>query len=906
MLTKDWLRKEFEKEHKKYYEVELFRKEGFERKRCSVCGKAFWSTGETETCGDSSHNDYSFIGKKKKTDVLDYQQFWKKYADFWKKNGHEVVPRYPVISRWRDDLYFTIASIVDFQRLENGKIVFEYPANPLIVPQVCLRFNDIANVGVTGRHLSCFTMAGQHAFVESGKLKGVSKGKIEGKGYGKDECIQYNYDFLNSVLKIPKNEIFYSEDIWNMPDFSAFGPCIESFSAGLELVNSVFMQFRAKNGGGNAHSGHADAAFEELDTKVIDVGWGFERLLWFYNGTPTVYDSIFPKEIEFMKKRSSIELKHELFERYAKLSAKLDVEEVHNLKEEREKIAKNLGISLAELEKGIAPLQGIYAIADHARAMLFSLSDGALPSNAAGGYNLRVLLRRALSFISDYDFQFELFDIMEMQAKNYREIYPELSENLEEIKEIIEVEKRKYETTYSKAKRMAMEVVQKGSITSEKMQMLYESHGVTPEIIERAAKESKIAVPEIPTDFYAKLTAKHIMEKKEPKKKTEEFQKTKPLYYEKQMIVETEAEVLGVVGNSLVLDRTIFYPEGGGQMTDKGMINESKMEKAEKIGDVVFHHLAENESHKFRKGQKVLLKLNEKRRLALQRHHSATHLIIATAREVLGKHIWQAGSKKEEDFAHLDMTHFAKLTREQQNEIEKRVNRKVSEAHKITATIMNRGDAEKKYGFRLYQGGGAIGKEIRVIEVEGIDVEACGGLHMGNTSEVGYVKLMGSEQIQDGVLRVYYKAGEKALEYVQMEEEKMEEAASVLSVSKAELPSAAKRFFEEWKERGKSIGQMNEKIAELEMEREMALLEKREGGKAKLIEKKISQPMNILERMALEMAKKGVDALLQNDEGFVVVACAESSPNDAIELLKKTGAKGGGNKSFARGKITKT
>ena len=150
--------------------------------------------------------------------------------------GHEEIERYPVVSRWRQDLYFTIASIQDFQRIENGKMSFEYNANPLIVPQICMRFTDTANVGLTGRHFTSFMMAGQHAF------------NYPKEGYWRDKTIELNYKVLTELVGVKKKELSYIEDVWAMGDFSEFGPCLESFSNGVEIVNSVFTQFEYVDG----------------------------------------------------------------------------------------------------------------------------------------------------------------------------------------------------------------------------------------------------------------------------------------------------------------------------------------------------------------------------------------------------------------------------------------------------------------------------------------------------------------------------------------------------------------------------------------------------------------------------------------------------------------------------------
>ena len=143
----------------KYYRVSLFDRNGFKRQNCTICGKFFWSINDRRFCPD--HENYSFIGNPPTSKRLDFINAWNEIKEYFSDNNHTITRRYPVVCRWRDDLYFTIASIVDFQRVMRGKVVFELPANPLVVPQICLRFNDIENVGLTGRHYTGFCMIGQ-------------------------------------------------------------------------------------------------------------------------------------------------------------------------------------------------------------------------------------------------------------------------------------------------------------------------------------------------------------------------------------------------------------------------------------------------------------------------------------------------------------------------------------------------------------------------------------------------------------------------------------------------------------------------------------------------------------------------------------------------------------------------
>ncbi|NUN11418.1 alanine--tRNA ligase [Candidatus Micrarchaeota archaeon] len=861
-MNKIELRNYFGKEYKKEYEVELFKREGFTRKQCVACGKFFWSLGEKNDCGDSSHNKYSFIKSKPLTES--YGDFWKKTKKYWEKT-HEVIPRYPVVSRWRDDLYFTIASIVDFMRLEKGKVSFDFPHPKLIVPQLCMRFVDIANVGVTGRHLSSFMMLGQH-----------SHGK---KGYWKNECLEYNYEYLTTVLKIPKEEITYGEDVWAMPDYSAYGPCIESFSKGSELVNSVFMQYYQDSG-----------TQKELPEKVIDVGWGFERLLWYYTGDLTIYDAVFKKQNQFIKKETDTD--DALLKKYAELSASLDVDSMLDMKSEKIKIASQLGLSFEELEKQISPMQATWAIADHSRTLLIAVSDGAIPSNAAGGYNLRVLARRLFGFKKEYNLDFDLMKLMELHARELKEVYPELSDSMNELNEIMSVEENKYLETLSRGEKIALNLINSG-LNEEKLVQAYESNGVTPEIIERIAKENHKQV-EVPLSFYKKITEKHVMDKKKTSESVETAISEKT-YYDHQYDYSGKAKIVSVGKNYVVLDKTLFYPEGGGQCADHGWINSVKVTDVQRQGDAILHFVEKND---FKKGESVELKIDVSRRQSIQRHHSATHLMIACCRSVLGNHVWQCGSKKDDDEAHLDITHFKRLTRKEKNDIELLAESMIRKDLPITWKELDRAIAEEKYGFRLYQGGGAIGKKIRVVEIKDLDAEACGGLHVSRTSEIGLVKITSIDYVQDGVVRIKYKAGPRALEYIQSREELLEKASFELSVQPEQLPSAAKRFFDEWNEYRKQV----DKLKVYYVEQLADSLVKQHPDR--LVKQKITEDSKFVEAVALRIAREpGFAAIITNNEGFVAAAANESSAYSAVDLLLNAGAKGGGNKVLARGKL---
>jgi alanyl-tRNA synthetase len=736
MLTKQDLKKEFSGDWKKHYMVEIFKQKGFIRKKCSSCGDFFWTLNpERKTCGDSSCEPYGFIGNTITKGSWNYIEMWRMFEKFFVKNGHKSIKRYPVIDRVRPDLFFTIASIQDFQRIENGNMIFVYPANPLIVPQMCLRFNDIDSVGVSGRHLTCFMMPGQHAF-------GYPK-----QGYFKDECMRLDFEFLTKTMGIPENEITYKEDIWAMPDFSAFGPCIESFSRGLELVNHVFMQFQ-KSG----------KSYKKLDVLVNDTGWGHERLVWFSNGTNTMYDCIFGNVIDGLKKTLGIK-PSELFLKYAKLAGRLDIGEIKNTDKVREKIAKELETDVKTLKHEIEPMQAIYAIADHTRTLLFAITDGGIPSNVGGGYNLRVILRRVFSFMKEYNMDFDIMRIMEEHAKYLFPLFPELKSGLNRIQEIIDIEKRRYENSLEESKRIITKLLRRGEKFDNKtLVKLYESNGITPDMVK------EITGIEIPDEIYSQITKKHIS--KHVVKKTMEMKNVRPtkkLFYERPDDREFDAKVVWAKENKVVLDRTLFYPESGGQDSDKGTINGFMVRNVQKIGDVILHEV----DHRLKKGQKVHGIIDWERRKQLNQHHTAVHIINGASRSILGDHIWQAGANKTIEKATLDITHYKPLTTEELHRIEDKANEIIERGIKINKMFLSRKEAEERYSLRIYQGGVIPEKQIRIIEIPGVDVEACSGIHCNNTKEVDKIVLLNSERIQDGINRITLKAGKAAKEYLE-------------------------------------------------------------------------------------------------------------------------------------------
>ncbi len=790
-IDKEKLRLEFGKNWEKHYKLNALIEKGFKRQQCKKCKRYFWAINEREYCADPSCIGYQFIGNSPAKRNLSYVETWKEIEKYFVKHGHESIKPFPTVARWRDDLYFTLASINDFQPyVVNGEI--EPIANPLIVPQPCIRFNDIDNVGITGRHYTNFVMIGQHAF----------NTEKTGLFYWKEEAIEHDIGYL-TYLGLPLEEIVFHEDVW--AGGGNFGPSMEYFVKGLELGNCVFMQYEVL----------ANGKSRELKTKVIDMGAGLSRFAWILRDDYTSYEVVFGKAIDYLKRQNSIKYDEKLFLEYAKLSGALNLDEVEDIEKVRAEILKKLNLSKEEFEKLFSPVQSLYAIADHSLTLLFTIRDGMMPSNSGGGYNLRTIARRMFNLIEKHNFTVDWHKLLNYHMDNLRGLFDEYREAVDVVGEVIEEEKKKYEKQKQKAKQRIISILKKQKqITTEDLIKLYKSEGIMPEHLAKYAKEKGIDV-KVPENFY-KLVREETVKRETKGIDVDvlKYKKTEKLYYKKPVVKEFEAVVLGVEKDYVILDRTAFYPEGGGQVGDTGYLNDVRVLDTKKKDDVVLHKVEKPEN--FKKGDKVKGKVDWERRMHISRHHTVTHIVTAIAREVLGKHVWQAGTKKDEEKAHIDLTHYKRISEEQLKEIERRVNEEILKNYPVIIEELPRNVAESKYGFSIYQGGAVPGRTLRLVRIGNIDVEACGGTHnvFNSTAEIGAFKIVKRESVKDGVERLVYKAGLKAVLYSQHIESLLKQSSSVFSVIPDKLPEVSKRFFDEWKKQRDEIKALKQKIKE--------------------------------------------------------------------------------------------
>jgi len=743
-LDKKEILKEFSSDSDRYYKVKLFEEQGFSRKSCTKCGRFFWTLDSgRDLCPDDADDTYSFIGEPPTSKRFDYTQAWKQVESFFVKNGHTSVSRYPVVCRWRDDLYFTIASIVDFQRIMGSKVVFEFPANPLVVPQTCLRFKDLENVGVTGRHFSSFCMIGQHSIPNS-------------DGYWKDECVDLDYRLLTEQFGIKKEEVVFVEDVW--AGGGSFGSSLEYFVRGLELGNAVFTEFQGELGNHTT-----------LDQKIIDMGAGLERFAWITMGTPTAYDCCFGPINQKLFEKIGIDSDSEILRKYFTEIAKA-LEEFEDLNDVRRHAIKKAGLSDNQLNKMITPLEGMYLIADHLRTLIFAITDGALPSNVGGGYNLRMMLRRINGTINRLNLKLDIDELIDAHIDYLKETYPELDEKREDVKQILKIESQRYEESKIHMKKKADKIREKGVPSVDELITLYESDGITPEYLKEVN-----AISEIPSSFYSKLSDLHQSEKKKEIEKLplEGLPETETLFY-KDDPMEFDAKVIKVFDDYVVLDRTSFYARGGGQEPDHGTIAGFKVIDVDKHANIIVHKL---EGGLPKQGDNVKCQVDITRRTNITKNHTSTHIINASSRAVLGSWIWQHSAFKEDDHARLDITHHSSLTDEQVKQIENVANNMVKENLPVNIEYFDRGTAEQKYGFRIYQGGVVPVKSVRIVSIADKDIEACGGTHVKKTGEIELIKITKTKRIQDGVVRLEFVSGPNAFEYVKQQEQDVKRLA---------------------------------------------------------------------------------------------------------------------------------
>ena len=784
------------------YELPFFKQEGFIRKLCPKCGDYFWTqNADMETCGEAGSDEcgyYTFIGDPATKKSFSLPEMREAFLSFFEKNGHTRIKPYPVVARWRSDIYLTHASIIDFQPYVTEGIA-PPPANPLVISQPSIRLTDIPNTGPTfGRHTTIFEMGGAHAFNYPDK-----------EIYWKDQTVRYHQEFCTDVLGIKSDEVVYKEGVW-IGGGNA-GPDVECIVRGLEVGTLVFMQYKVVND-----------EFVELPIRTVDTGYGIDRFTWISQGVPSCFQAVYGNMLDKVYGLAGItNVDYDFLSRVAKYSGLVNVDKTANRMVLRKRVSQLTGIDMPTLEKVLIPIENAWAVTDHTKTLCFMLSEGVVPSNIQEGYLARLLFRRVYRLVRGLNMDIDkLYDIVDLQVEKWGKDFPYIKEMHGEIIEMLKVEQEKFEDTLKRGegmvKRLAAELKAKNTnqISNETLSELYDSHGLPPEIVKQAAEAEGVKV-EVPADFYSLVAKRHMTANKPVEEETEAehnleaavqgLPATELMYYPEPYTREWNAKVLKVVNAEyVVLDRTCFYPEGGGQPADHGYFAygggvQAEVVDVQKIGKVIVHRV-KTENLLPKEGSTVKGILDWERRYSLMKAHTGTHLINGAARRVLGEHVWQSGTQKGVESTRLDISHYRKLTPEETHKIETLANEAVLANMTVETTWFPRNEAEARYGFRLYQGGAVPGKQIRVVKTGNWDVEACAGTHLKSTGEIGYVKILHTERVQDGVERLVYAVGMQAVKKVQQQETLLWKVAETLNAPLEKLDKTAEHIVKELKE----------------------------------------------------------------------------------------------------------
>jgi alanyl-tRNA synthetase len=388
-----------------------------------------------------------------------------------------------------------------------------------------------------------------------------------------------------------------------------------------------------------------------------------------------------------------------------------------------------------------------------------------------------------------------------MHIDYLRQMYPELEEHRQDVKTILQLEASRYGSSRERMNSVAMSLKssKKSSreLTVDDLIRLYESDGITPDFL----MEQGI-IQSVPSTFYTKLAELHTSQvsshASKPIRGLEGLPPTKLLYYQDESIRKFYARVLKVVdGKYLILDQTAFYPRGGGQEPDRGEIEGIKVVEVTKQADVVLHKIEGGGSSRIAEEQNVHATVNCRRRDLITKHHTATHVLNSASRNALGSWVWQNSAFKEESYGRLDITHHSTLTKEEVQKIEHMANSVIRENHPVIIKTYDRGDAEQQFSFRIYQGGVVPTNNVRIVNIKGWDIEACGGTHVKSTGEIGLVKIFKSERIQDGVVRLEFVAGEAAVKYIQQLESQLASMAQALGSGREKVIESFNKAMED-------------------------------------------------------------------------------------------------------------
>jgi len=929
-------------------DISFFAEAGFRMAICRVTGQRFWTRdADRDTCGDTVEDEYTFIGNPI---IEGYSQRGKSLKDamretflaFFEQHQHQRVAPYPVVARWRDDIHLTIASIAVFQpHVTSGDV--PAPANPLTISQPCIRLTDVAAVGRSGRHLTTFEMMAHHCFNRPDDDEVV---------YWIDECVRLCDSLLVDSLAIDPLEITYVESPWSGGGNA--GPAVEVIVGGLELATLVFMNLQEHPEGEVEIKG---LRYTKMPLQIIDTGYGLERFCWAAAGTPTIYEAIYPESVEWLKSLCDFDARlkslgevdvDSLLSELSRLAGILnidvgtDVSSLYTLLVER-LADRGVNVTIDGLKQVTEPLSSIYAIPDHMHALCNMLGDAMVPSNAKAGYLVRMLARRVCRMKDELGLGVSLSELGTHHLDSNLDI-SSFEQSREGILDILALEEARYHEMMRKGEagvRTALKDVSgdASDIPDEILFRLAEERGIQPDMTVAMAKEMGWPALSLRVGFAADMAARNAAATKAaaqttsghsllngaglPATSLDYYADTAATSFEATVLhsqqldaediasLNLSSEVMSEPTHAVVLDSTLFYPEGGGQLGDAGQLSQNghsvRVLDVRIEGEVIVH-LTDGPLE----SSAVSGEIDWERRKQLMDHHTSVHIIGGSARKLLGPHIWQAGSNKGERYARLDVTHHSRLNRDHLDAIEDHANEIITANTSVEKLVLSRAEADQRFGLNLYQGGAPKHTQIRVIRIGDHDVQACGGTHHDEVGQIGEVRIIRSSQVQDGVERLQIVAGETAREYARRQERLLSEASEALGVQPDDLPRAVTRFFDEWKSQQKQIESLEAEIVRL----------RTSGGGDEAVEKdgiryvvmEATGDLKSIQKMVGELTldeSKPTCAVVGSRDGGgkLIIALTEdtiaSERHDATTILNAIashiGGGGGGKPTFAQG-----
>lgn len=745
-----------------------------------------------------------------------------KYLSFFESKGHLRLPSFSLVPQNDKSLLLINAGMTPLKPYFTG--LQTPPRKRVTTCQKCVRTGDIDNVGKTARHLTFFEMLGNFSFGD----------------YFKREIIPWAWEFITQELKLPKDKLYvtiYLDDdeafeIWTtLTDIDPTrifrlgkednfwehgqGPCGPSseihFDRGagkissaeefvkasdedrvIEFWNLVFTQFD-KDDNGN---------YNRLKNPNIDTGMGLERMATIMQGTDSIYE---------------VDTLQSLLNEICKLAGK------------KYGVDKHDDVS-------------IRIITDHIRSVTFLICDGIQPSNEGRGYVLRRLLRRASRHGRLLGIKKEfLSDLCQNIIDTFGDAYPELRTKQEYIKKVIRLEEDRFNETIDLGMDILLQYIDELNqnkskvLSGEKAFKLYDTYGfpleLTEEILEekelsidkdsfneemqkqrtraRAAREEtnymgidNSIINELPKDINTLFNGYN---------NTEAISKVNLLIKDEQYVSELVEGDRGIV----LTEETPFYAEMGGQIGDTGMLlgdnfNVEVEDCKKNISGKILHYVTVK-SGSMKKDDKVKLAVDASRRNNICKNHTATHMLQAALKEVLGDHVHQSGSYVDEKRLRFDFTHFSALTEEELDKVENIVNNKIMEVYKVNTDVMSLEEAKKSGAMALFDE--KYKDEVRVVSVGDFSKELCGGTHVSNSGQIGLLKIISETGVAAGIRRIEAVTGANALNFVNEKSMLLKEASSILKCSEKEITLKIKNQFSELKEKDKEIAELKSKLA---------------------------------------------------------------------------------------------